>query len=304
MVDELYSITYYGILPTFPNASEVSVKGGTQRGFCTYDLPGPDCSSCWGSGGGGGGGGGSGGGGNTRVVQDPDTGMIFVDPIPDPPPLEIPSPTPPHVMRPPTNSPPLPPGKVSIDSYCADPSYFCGKGDGSKVEFCHVPSSGRPQTACVARKSLANRNDGDDGHQDYCGPCVVTPTPPPKTDSDFAVINFDTSGNGTVLTSDDYISKEWFDIYGVTITADVTGRRGGFTPEGKARIFDTKNPGTCLKNGDPDLGSPHKKCPGGGPGTGSQGEPGMPGENCVPQNNVLIIQESNKRWPVSLYEES
>ena len=83
MVDELYSITYYGILPTFPNASEVSVKGGTQRGFCTYDLPGPDCSSCWGSGGGGGGGGGSGGGGKTRVVQDPDTGMIFVDPIPD-----------------------------------------------------------------------------------------------------------------------------------------------------------------------------------------------------------------------------
>lgn len=38
-------------------------------------------------------------------------------------------------------------------------------------------------------------------------------------------------------------------------------------------------------------------CAGGGPGRGAGGVVGMPGENCVPQGNILIIQESNKETP-------
>lgn len=92
---------------------------------------------------------------------------------------------------------------------------------------------------------------------------------------------------------------------------------GGFTPGEKARIFDTSNP-----QNDLDLGSPHKyvshyfacpysivliinfpvltnscnysRCAGGGVGVGLGGRPGSIGENCIPQGNVLIIQESDK----------
>jgi hypothetical protein len=56
-------------------------------------------------------------------------------------------------------------------------------------------------------------------------------------------------------------------------------------------IFDTSN---ILGSGpgfDPDLGSPNKECPGGGPGEGAGGQPGAAFPNCEPQGNVLIIQD-------------
>ena len=56
------------------------------------------------------------------------------------------------------------------------------------------------------------------------------------------------------------------------------------------RLFNTSDIGN-ITYGDPDLGSPNEGC--GGPGVGIGGAPGMLGENCVPQGNVLIIQESN-----------
>lgn len=59
------------------------------------------------------------------------------------------------------------------------------------------------------------------------------------------------------------------------------------------RIFDMANPGNVTA-GDPDLGTPNKKCTPTGPGIGVGGEPGQPGENCWPRGNVLIIQEDNK----------
>jgi hypothetical protein len=52
-------------------------------------------------------------------------------------------------------------------------------------------------------------------------------------------------------------------------------------------IFDSSNP----TGGDPDLGSPNETCPGGGPGIGTGGEVGQPGENCVPLGNLLVIAE-------------
>jgi hypothetical protein len=41
---------------------------------------------------------------------------------------------------------------------------------------------------------------------------------------------------------------------------------------------------------DPDLGSPNEFCPNKGPGIGRGGRPTSPFPNCVPQNNLLIIQ--------------
>lgn len=107
-------------------------------------------------------------------------------------------------------------------------------------------------------------------------------------------IDFQTRGDGKTLPRGAYVKNEWFNKYGLTVTASAAV--GGFTPNGMARIFDTANPGTNT-SGDPDLGSPNSKCPGGGPGIGNNGVPGDLGENCVPVGNVLIVQESNKTIP-------
>jgi hypothetical protein len=100
-------------------------------------------------------------------------------------------------------------------------------------------------------------------------------------------IDFSTKGNGEVLTRGAYVSEEWKDMYNLTITATSTI---GYTPNGKARIFDTANPGTNDINGDPDLGSPNAKC--GGPGQGSGGEPGKRGENCQPVGSKYSVIKS------------
>ncbi len=67
------------------------------------------------------------------------------------------------------------------------------------------------------------------------------------------------------------------------MTISVTNNNGPHT----AIIFDSGNP----TGGDPDLGAPNNTCPGGGPGVGTGGQVGMPGENCAPQGNLLIIAE-------------
>jgi hypothetical protein len=78
------------------------------------------------------------------------------------------------------------------------------------------------------------------------------------------------------------------------------GQGEAFTPDanlihqplgGAARIFNSANP----TPGDLDLGSPNDSC--GGPGVGVAGEINMPGENCVPQKNVLIVQRRDKLKP-------
>jgi len=123
-----------------------------------------------------------------------------------------------------------------------------------------------------------------------------TDTPPAETLSPTAssvcsetIIDFDALPDGTPLAGGEYLGTEWLEEYGLTLSAS-----GGFSD--KPRLFDTANPGD-EKIGDIDLGSPNEKCAGGGPGVGVGGEPGEPGENCVPQGNVLIIQESDTRQP-------
>lgn len=110
---------------------------------------------------------------------------------------------------------------------------------------------------------------------------------------DTVKIDFDRFSNGSLVEAGTYVSSEWRDAFGVTISAWASC--GGFTPDGKARVFDSSSPGTV--DGNSDLGSPNRLCSAGGPGAGAAGGPGTPGENCIPQGNILVIQESNKTTP-------
>jgi hypothetical protein len=125
-------------------------------------------------------------------------------------------------------------------------------------------------------------------------PGKLAPEKPPIRLDTCKVLDFGSDSLGNIITSDNYIKDEFYGIWGVTITALASS--GGYTPGGRARIFDTNKPGTAA-DGDPDLGSPNSKCKGGGPGVGLGGEPGMPGQNCKALNNVLIIQEDDKKSP-------
>jgi hypothetical protein len=118
------------------------------------------------------------------------------------------------------------------------------------------------------------------------------PVPPfstPSTGSSLCVnftIDFDSLPNGTSLLGGAYVSNEWFEVVGLTLSAS-----GGYGDI--PRLFNTSDVGNS-QYGDTHLGSPNEKCDSSGPGIGSGGVPGTPGENCVPMGNVLIIQENNK----------
>jgi len=95
-------------------------------------------------------------------------------------------------------------------------------------------------------------------------------------------LNFDKDASGNSLAPGTCVGDEWA-AYGLTLVA---GGGYGDLP----CLFDTANPVTG-KHGDPDLGAPNNRCPGGGPGIGEGGEPDGKGPNCTPLGNVLIIQE-------------
>jgi hypothetical protein len=59
-------------------------------------------------------------------------------------------------------------------------------------------------------------------------------------------------------------------------------------------VFDSARVKSQNDKDDPDLGSPNKFCPGGGPGKGNGGKPDGPFPNCNPQGNLLIIQDPRK----------
>ena len=104
----------------------------------------------------------------------------------------------------------------------------------------------------------------------------------------YSVIDFNTAGNGKSLTNQNYVKDEWRAAFGMQVS--VEDAKGGYAPNGMARIFDSSNP----TGDDWDLGTPNQNCPGGGPGRGNGGRPGQLGENCIAQGNILIVQESNK----------
>ena len=127
-------------------------------------------------------------------------------------------------------------------------------------------------------------------------PGMITARPTsPSTSSSVSVVNFDKFENGTNSTGGDYVKDEWLGSNGFSI--DALSTCGGFTPNGKGRIFDSSSSGSIQKEEDPDLGSPNQMCAKAGPGQGFCSHLGQPGANCIPQGNVLIIQESDKDFP-------
>jgi hypothetical protein len=96
------------------------------------------------------------------------------------------------------------------------------------------------------------------------------------------------------VTFNGFTKAKYVDVLSDTLKVTAKGRDGtGYTPNGKARIFDSADP----TGGDKDLGSPNQSCEGGGPGFGFGGKPGKRGENCNPLGKLLIIQESKKDSP-------
>lgn len=76
-------------------------------------------------------------------------------------------------------------------------------------------------------------------------------------------------------------------VNGLTVSIEATG---GIN---QAWVFDSSAP----TGGDEDLGTPNQNCTPAGPGEGTGGVPGSPGENCVALGNVLIIQENDNGIP-------
>jgi hypothetical protein len=101
-------------------------------------------------------------------------------------------------------------------------------------------------------------------------------------------VDFSRDASGNPLEPGKYLENEYA-AYGLTLSAS---GGVGLLP----RLLDTANPvdGEC---GDPDLGAPNMRCPGGGPGEGEDGEPDGRGPNCNPLGNVLIVQEPGENCP-------
>jgi len=115
-----------------------------------------------------------------------------------------------------------------------------------------------------------------------------TPTDPPDPGICPIFLDFETGANGDALQAGTFIDNEWA-AYGITITTNNPSAH-------PAMIFDSSNP----TGNDQDLGSPNKDF--GGPGVGSGGEEGMPGENRLSQGNVLILsQDANPNNPNDYY---
>ena len=108
-------------------------------------------------------------------------------------------------------------------------------------------------------------------------------------------IDFDFDGDDYPIQAGTYLDDE-YKAFGLCFFAMARIRPStgvGFTPFNAPRVFDSSNPST----GDEDLGSPNGACPTGGPGLGTEGQPGSTGENCVPLGNVLIIQDAANQAP-------
>lgn len=99
------------------------------------------------------------------------------------------------------------------------------------------------------------------------------------------VIDFETDPRGANIYKGQPIDDE-YSLWGVTISAENNSHDG--KPD-LAIAFDSANP----TGGDYDLGTPNNDF-GGGPGIGSGGEAGKPGENSEALDNVLIIAENDR----------
>ena len=156
---------------------------------------------------------------------------------------------------------------------------FSRSGAVTHISFCYNPGSGAPTPSTGPAPTPIT------------GPAPTPgtgPAPTPEGLCSETKLTFDTTADGLPVKKGDYVGNEW-QAFGLTLSAS-----GGVND--KPRVFDTSDPvdGTC---GDPDLGAPNMRCPGGGPGTGLGGEPDGKGPNCSPLGNALIVQEPGEDCP-------
>ncbi|MDY7092234.1 MAG: SdrD B-like domain-containing protein [Acidobacteriota bacterium] len=90
-------------------------------------------------------------------------------------------------------------------------------------------------------------------------------------------LTFDTAADGSNLPAGTVVHEQWAEL-GIHVAS-------GDPVHHPAMIFDSAHP----TGGDWDLGAPHRDF--GGPGIGTGGAAGTPGENAVPQGKVLILSE-------------
>ena len=126
----------------------------------------------------------------------------------------------------------------------------------------------------------------------FCPSEGGTPPPAPTLSTPEECVNvtvdFLTTPDGATIPGGAYVEDEWIE-YGLTLSA-VGGL--GSVP----RVFNSSDVGDAHAGfGDRDLGTPNEMCTPPGPGEGAGGEPGEPGENCVFQGNLIIIQENNEK---------
>jgi len=119
---------------------------------------------------------------------------------------------------------------------------------------------------------------------------VNSPSSSPLTENlrnmcSYKIVDFETNDRLVALTPGSYVKYEWFEIYGLTLSASA---KSGLTPDDRPRIFDSANPGA-----NTNLGSPNIHCTPSGGGFGAEGGPTSEYSNCLGEGLVLIIQETS-----------
>lgn len=119
-----------------------------------------------------------------------------------------------------------------------------------------------------------------DKENNQCGD--TPPPPPPEISACVApgVIDFDFDGNNNALVAGQLIDTEWSNL-GISMTSDNANH--------PLMIFDSSNP----SGNDLDLGTPNEDF--GGPGVGTGGESGEPGQNSLEQGNILILSKDGNQ---------
>jgi hypothetical protein len=118
---------------------------------------------------------------------------------------------------------------------------------------------------------------------------LTIPPAVPVAAQEQVILDWQTDADGNPLLAGQVIDDEFHSATGISITI----RAQSAAPGGSnvRAIFPSHQPPVSGSGStiDPDLGTPNETCPGGGPGIGDGGEVGQPGENCTPQENILII---------------
>lgn len=139
--------------------------------------------------------------------------------------------------------------------------------------------AGYQYTKAIGDNPLCNPEPTDTVEPTGTPEPTETPTPEP-TDTPVETtwkLDFETDAHGTTLSAGTIIDDEWA-AFGITVSTNNAN-------EHPAMLFDSGDP----TGYDWDLGSPNQDF--GGPGRGSGGKAGQPGENSVALGNVLIITE-------------